>query len=380
MDELLLQPKQLIQGRGSIQTLVELIQPGPVLLIHSKSVVAIEDLLRNWPINQTPITLLPVSGEPELEQIEQHLEAWRSLNFSTVVGIGGGSAIDYAKAVAALLNAKAPARDYLEIVGRGIPLDHEMVPYIAVPTTVGTGAEATKNAVVKVRDRGLKVSLRDPKMIPHCVVLDADLCDGLPWHITFSTGMDAITQLIEAFLSCKATAQTKAICETQIPIALQALHQLSIDSSLKPERERLQYAAYMSGVALANSGLGVVHGFAAVIGGAFDVAHGAICAQLLPAALSINRKQVESHGESISTFQQLDQMTQSVFGVAERAEESLERFVGNHLANPLPDVLFSEPTMSEMVHRAMQSSSFKGNPVALDFNATLQVLMASKGQ
>ncbi|NVK30025.1 MAG: iron-containing alcohol dehydrogenase [Gammaproteobacteria bacterium] len=378
MDDLLLQPARLIQGRGSIEQLAEWAQPGEVLLIHSKSLNAIERLVQDWPLTSRPLTICAVSGEPELEQLEQHLGVWRNKAFASVIAVGGGSTVDYGKAVAALLNAKAPIADYLEVVGRGTPLDHDIVAFIAVPTTVGTGAEATKNAVIKVKDRGVKVSLRDPKMIPSCVILDANLCDDLPWHIIFSTGMDAITQLIESFLSCKATPQTDAICKAQIPIALESLFRLSLDRLLAPELERLQHAAYMSGVALANSGLGVVHGFASVIGGAYECAHGAICAQLLPAALQVNRQVMAQRQLSLQKFEQLDDMVQTAFGETGTVDQLLGRFVFTHLTNRLPNEVFSEPAANALVQGAMQSSSFKGNPISLAFDETLQVLITSR--
>ncbi|HUQ69266.1 MAG TPA: iron-containing alcohol dehydrogenase, partial [Planctomycetaceae bacterium] len=207
-----------------------------------------------------------------------------------VIAVGGGSAIDLAKAAAAMatnLHGNS-VLDFLEGVGRGLRIEQPPLPMIAVPTTAGTGSEATKNAVISSYDPPFKKSLRSDLMIPRCVLIDPELTVSLPPLITAYTGMDAITQLIESYVSRRSAPIPRALCEHGLEIALPAIRRAVANGSDRSACEAMSHAAYLSGLALANSGLGLAHGVAAALGVHCRVPHGLACAVMLPAALRFN--------------------------------------------------------------------------------------------
>lgn len=208
-----------------------------------------------------------------------------------VIGIGGGAALDLAKAIAALApqSQQAPVVDYLESVGRGLQLTAPPLPWIAVPTTGGTGSEATKNAVISSREPPFKKSLRDDRLLASVALVDPKLSTSLPPAATAHSGLDAITQLIESYLTPRARPFTQALIRDALPRAVEALPLAVADGQHRPAREALSHAALISGIALANSGLGIAHAVAAALGAVADVRHGLACAVMLPHALSFNR-------------------------------------------------------------------------------------------
>ncbi|MFO0917374.1 MAG: iron-containing alcohol dehydrogenase [Planctomycetaceae bacterium] len=232
--------------------------------------------------------------EPEVGDVDQltaELRAQQPGAGDVVVAIGGGSAIDLAKAVAALATNHhgETVTDFLEGVGRGLKIEQPPLPLIVLPTTAGTGTEATKNAVISSYDPMFKKSLRSDLMVPQCVLVDPELTISLPATITASTGMDAITQLIESYISKRAAPIPQALCEQGLELALPAISRAVSDPADRSAREAMSHAALLSGMALANSGLGVAHGVAAALGVHCRVAHGLACAVMLPAALRVNR-------------------------------------------------------------------------------------------
>ena len=208
-----------------------------------------------------------------------------------VIGIGGGSAIDLAKAVAALATNRHghSVKDFLEGVGQGLKIETPPLPVLAVPTTAGTGSEATKNSVISSNDPPFKKSLRSELMVPRIVLIDPELTVDLPPNVTAQTGMDAITQLIESYLSRRAQPIPQALAESGLQLALRSIERAVAEGTNREARESLAYAAYLSGIALANSGLGLAHGVAAALGIHCHVPHGLACAVMLPAALRVNR-------------------------------------------------------------------------------------------
>jgi alcohol dehydrogenase class IV len=213
-----------------------------------------------------------------------------------LVALGGGSAIDLAKAVAALATntAGASVRDYLEGIGRGFKLVAAPLPVMAVPTTAGTGSEATKNAVISVDSPSVKKSLRDDRMMPQVVLVDPELTVSLPPPVTAQTGMDAITQLIESYLSRRARPIPRGLAADGLRLALGAIVEAFENGDSRPAREAMAQAALLSGMALANSGLGMAHGVAAALGVHCGVRHGLACATMLPVALAANRQTCEA--------------------------------------------------------------------------------------
>ena len=241
-----------------------------------------------------PVHLTEVHREPIVEDVDQSARTVRNEHVGDgdfLLAIGGGSAIDLGKAVSAMATNGdgASVRDFLEGVGRGLTIDRPPLPVLAMPTTGGTGSEATKNAVISSHDPPFKKSLRSDRMISRVVLVDPELSATVPPKITAQTGMDAITQLIESYISRRARPIPRALAVQGLQLAVPAIVEAVRNGSSRPAREGMAHAALLSGMALANSGLGMAHGVAAALGIVCDVPHGLACAVMLPAALRANR-------------------------------------------------------------------------------------------
>jgi alcohol dehydrogenase class IV len=265
---------------------------GSKSLNRSGAIAQIESLLREAGLNVVP--LAAIAHEPLVTDVDAAVN--RLLEFAPeagdlVVAVGGGSAIDLAKAAAALATNRhgESVTDFLEGVGKGLKIEAPPLPVLAMPTTAGTGSEATKNAVISSNDPPFKKSLRSELMVPRIVLIDPELTVRLPPDVTAHTGMDAITQLIESYLSRRAQPIPQALALSGLQYALPAIAKAVSDGSNRDAREKMAYAAFLSGLALANSGLGLAHGVAAALGIHCRVPHGLACAVMLPAALRINR-------------------------------------------------------------------------------------------
>lgn len=236
-----------------------------------------------------------ISHEPEVSDVDNlvaDLVGRGAGSGDCLVAVGGGSAIDLAKAAAALVTNResSTVKDYLEGVGAGLTIDASPLPLIAMPTTAGTGTEATKNAVISSYDPPFKKSLRSPLMIPNAVLIDPELSVGLSPKTTAYTGMDAITQLLESLISNRAQPIPQALCLQGLALAIPAIVEAVENGSSRPAREAMAHAAVLSGLALANSGLGMAHGVAAALGVHARVPHGLACAVMLPVTLETNRE------------------------------------------------------------------------------------------
>lgn len=239
------------------------------------------------------VPLETISHEPLIGDVDAAVDRLRQMSAGAgdlMLALGGGSAIDLAKAAGALVTnlPGASVRDYLEGVGQGFRIIETPLPLLAIPTTGGTGTEATKNAVISSYDPPFKKSLRSELMTPRIVLVDPELSVDLPPRLTAWTGMDAITQLIESFVSRRATAATRRLACVGLSGATVALRAAFLDGRSRPAREKMAQAAFFSGIALANSGLGMAHGVAAALGVHGNVPHGLACAVMLPAALRAN--------------------------------------------------------------------------------------------
>lgn len=235
-----------------------------------------------------------ISREPLVEDVDRAVALLRACGAGSgdvVVAVGGGSAIDLAKAAAALAVSRQSASvvDYLEGVGRGLQLVEPPLPLLALPTTAGAGSEATKNAVISSPDPPFKKSLRDERMIPRVALVDPELTVGLPAETTAWTGMDAITQSIESYVTRRARPIPQALALGGLRLAVPALPVAVSDGRARAAREAMSHAALLSGMALANSGLGLAHGVAAALGVHCGLPHGLACAVMLPAAMRVNR-------------------------------------------------------------------------------------------
>ena len=238
--------------------------------------------------------IFPVSGEPTLEVVRQGIQHVRLASCDLVIGFGGGSAIDAGKAIAALMTNSGDLLDYLEVIGKGKPITQPAAPYIAIPTTAGTGAEVTRNAVLASPEHRVKVSLRSPHMLPRVALVDPELTYSLPPQVTASTGLDALTQLVEPFVSIRANPMTDAFCREGMPRAARSLRRAYEYGNDVKAREDMALASLLGGLALANAGLGAVHGIASVVGGMFPAPHGAVCARLLPHVMEINVRALQA--------------------------------------------------------------------------------------
>ncbi len=266
---------KIIFGVGSSKSLPDLVGSRPLLVTGRRT-------------PQISATRFIVTAEPTVQVVRDGVALFRKERCDTVVSIGGGSVIDAGKAIAALATNSGEPLDYLEVVGKGAALENAPAPFIAVPTTAGTGSEVTRNAVLGVPEHRVKASLRSPMMLPRVAVIDPELTLGLPPALTASTGIDALTQLIEPYVSGKANVLTDTFCLEGIRRVARSLRRAYSDGSDLEARTDMAFASLLGGLALANAGLGVVHGFAAPIGGMFDAPHGAVCAALLPHGMRAN--------------------------------------------------------------------------------------------
>ncbi|MDO9638839.1 MAG: iron-containing alcohol dehydrogenase [Pseudotabrizicola sp.] len=316
----ILQPAQILYGRGQAAGAAGLARTfGPRgVLVHGANPARAASILATL---GTDTLALACASEPTLAMLETATQITRVHRPDWVLAIGGGAALDLGKALAAMIPAPGPVLDHLEVIGKGLPLAAAPLPFIAVPTTAGTGAEVTKNAVIGLPELGRKVSLRDDRMMARIAIVDPALTDQCPWPVTLASGLDTLTQLIEAYVSNKATLYTDAIALPAIEPALRALIQLQKEENAA-DRDSLAWASLCSGLALANAGLGLVHGFAGVIGGTTGAAHGAICGALLGPVLAMNCARAE--GQPRQKLERVCDIVADVFGCArEQAPESL---------------------------------------------------------
>lgn len=277
-------------GDGMIEKLPELLAscPGNALLLTGRSSLKQSDAWRKvadgLAAAKPGLLMGTVPGEPTPALVDGIVEKARAADVQCVAAIGGGSVLDAGKAVSAMLRHEGSVRDYLEGVGTKKP-EGRKVPFIAVPTTAGTGSEATKNAVLsEVGPGGFKKSLRHDMFVPDRVILDPALTLSCPPDLTAACGMDAFTQLLEAWVSTKASPMTDALAMSGLKKIRASLRRCVDDGHDLAARADVLYASYQSGIVLANAGLGVVHGFASPLGGFFDAPHGVVCGTLLGAA------------------------------------------------------------------------------------------------
>jgi len=326
-----------------------------------------------WSVVELP----PQAREPEPEDVDAAVACLRAARAQVVVAIGGGSVIDLGKAAAALATQDAGilTRAYLEGVGNGATLQADPLPFIAVPTTAGTGAEATKNAVLSSSREGFKKSLRDQRMLARLALVDPQLCEGLPPHLTAASGLDALTQLIEAYTTLRAQPVTDALALCGIEAA-RALPTAVADGTRRDAREQMSLAAYLSGVCLANAGLGAAHGIAAALGSVAPIAHGLACALALPWVMAANLPVVEARYAQVTTI---------LTGQSAPADAAIP-YVWQLLADlgiprvadlPLLAPAFTDEQLPQLAARC-HGNSLQGNPRPLDDDALCGILRAMR--
>jgi alcohol dehydrogenase class IV len=323
-----------------------------------------------------------VAGEPDVDLIARGLQVARRERCDVVVAVGGGSVIDAGKAMAGLLTNPGEITDYLEVVGKGKQLPNPAAPFIAVPTTAGTGAEVTRNAVLGVPSaKGIKVSLRSPFLLPRLAVVDPQLTVGLPSPVTARTGLDALTQLIEAYVSIRANPVTDGFCVEGIPLVARSLRRAFHHGDDSPARRDMALAALLSGMALANAGLGVVHGFAAPLGGRFHAPHGAICAAILPYGMEMNLRALgarDPQSIALRRYEEVGRMLTGRPGATPGDAVSWARDICREFAiPPLGDYGVREQDVAGLVEEGAKTSSMKGNPLVLKPEELREVLLRS---
>lgn len=349
-----------------------------VLLVHGATAARADWLLSDCITAGLQVSTLSCSHEPALPDLEAALAQIKGVNPDVVIALGGGSVMDFAKALSALIPCKGPAISYLEIVGDGRPLDHPPLPMIALPTTAGTGAEVTKNAVITVPDRAIKVSLRDPRMIPCCAIVDADLMQGAPKSVALASALDAVTQVIEPYLSTKATPMTDALCRAAIPVGLNALRNL-VEQDAPDAWDQMAWVSTCGGLALANSGLGAVHGFAGVIGGMTNAPHGEICGTLLPAVLNSHLSKAQPQTDLFDRLHWVTAQIDTAFGEGLQnagiaALTDWSRIMG---LRGLGALGLPRSDYAEVARLSANASSMKGNPFVLSQSELKQILTAA---
>jgi len=319
-----------------------------------------------------------VDGEPTTSVAREGTKRALEANCDLVIGFGGGSALDTGKAVAALLTNGGEPEDYLEVIGRGSQLTRPSAPFVAVPTTAGTGAEVTRNAVLASPERGVKVSLRSPIMLPRLALVDPELTYSLPPQATASTGLDALTQLVEPYVSIRSNPVTDALCREGIHRVARSLHRAYERGHDAAAREDMMLASLLGGLALANAGLGAVHGFAGPVGGMFPAPHGAICARLLPHVIAVNIAALRKRLPQSVALKRYDEIGQMLAGKPEAdAEDAVawtEQTCETLHVPPLGSYGITLQDFPALIERAAVASSMKSNPIQLTTDEMRQIL------
>lgn len=349
--------RALVVGGGSPARLTPLLE-----LLHAQGVSA---------------HVFGVPGEPTVDLVTAGVEEARVHGCDVVLGMGGGSVLDAGKAVAALLTNRGDIYDYLEVVGRNQPLREPSAPYLAVPTTAGTGAEVTRNAVLGVPQR-LKVSLRSPYMLPRVALVDPELTFSVPPSVTASTGLDALTQCLEPYVSPQANPLTDALCREGMQRVARSLRRAYDGGRDREARTDMALASLCGGLALANAKLGAVHGFAAPLGGTFPAPHGAVCARLLPLVMAANVRALEARDPGSPALTRYGEVAHILTGDSSADTSDGVRWIRELCAAlavpPLADFGVTEADIPEVVAKAQRASSMQGNPVVLSAEELTQVL------
>lgn len=339
------------------------------LVVAGRSRERVEALLRQLDAKGTAASLFQVQGEPTVETVRSCALHARESGCDFVIGFGGGSAIDTAKAAAAIVANEGDLLDYLEVIGKGRALANPSLPFLAIPTTAGTGAEVTRNAVLASVEHRVKVSLRSHFMLPRLAVVDPELTYPLPPFLTATTGLDALTQLIEPFVSNSSSPITDALCREGILRVARSLRRACSHGNDARAREDMSLASLFGGLALANAKLGAVHGLAGPLGGVLPAPHGALCASLLPIVMEVNIRALQERAPGSPALERYSEVARLLTGKenARRSEGvSLLSALCSELAIPaLSAYGLGQNMIPAVVEQAMKASSMKGNPIEL---------------
>jgi len=313
--------------------------------------------------------LTRVESEPTVETIRDAVEVARLKSITLVIGIGGGSTLDTAKTIAALMTNQSDITDYLEAIGQNKPLTNPALPLIAIPTTAGTGSEVTRNAVIGSPHDHVKVSLRSPYLLPRVTIVDPLLTITVPPELTASTGLDALTQLIEPYTCNNPNPLTDALCIQGLSNISSSFIKAYDNGTDIQAREAMSLASLFSGLALANAKLGAVHGLAGPIGGVIPAPHGAICAALLSAVMEANLNALITLSPDHPTLHRYTTIAKLLSGnPASNADAAVQwvKDICYHMKiQPLSVYGLDELQFTKIIEKALQASSMKGNPITL---------------
>jgi alcohol dehydrogenase class IV len=339
------------------------------LLVTGRDTRRAQTLLARLREHDVTAVTFSVFREPDIQTVQLGVDTAKRQGCDHVIGFGGGSALDAGKAIAAMLTDEGELLDYLEVIGRANALSRASAPFIAIPTTAGTGSEVTRNAVLASPEHRVKVSLRSPFMLPHVALVDPELTYDLPPAITATTGLDALTQLIEPYLSSRANPMTDALCVDGIRRVARSLRAAFGDGRNPVAREDMAAGSLFGGLALANAGLGAVHGFAGPIGGMFPAPHGAICAAILPHVMNANLCALRERQPASDTLGRFESVARLLTGedgaTGDDGIEWLRRLVAELHIPGLRTYGVSREHTAELASKAAQASSMKANPIPL---------------
>jgi alcohol dehydrogenase class IV len=369
---------RIIFGAGKLNDLGKNIPKDAkrLLFVHGRSsegILRVREILSRLGVSCAEVQ---VHGEPTIEVVQEGVRAAQDCEM--VIGLGGGSVVDTGKAIAALLTNPGDVLDYLEVIGKGQALLNVPLSYIAIPTTAGTGAEVTRNAVLELREHNIKVSLRSPLMLPRLALVDPELTYNLPPDITASSGLDALTQLIEPFVSIKANPMTDAICREGMQYAARSLRRAYQNGADKEAREGMSIASLFGGLALANAALGAAHGFAGPLGGMLHAPHGVLCARFLPLVMEMNIKALEARQPQHPALERYGEIARILTGNENATVSDGVKWVNelvDHLNIPRISAYgMTQQAFPEAVQKTQNASSFKGNPVVLNEKELTEIL------
>ena len=339
------------------------------LVVTGKSPQRAEPLLDLLTENKISPTIFSVSDEPKIQTIRDGVAMAKNASCDWVISFGGGSVLDAGKAIAAMMTNEGDILDYLEIIGHGKSLKKAPARFLAIPTTAGTGSEATRNSVLASPEHRLKVSLRSPLMLPGVALVDPELTYDLPPGITASTGLDALTQLIEPYVCLRANPMTDALCVEGMRRVARSIRRAFENGNDAKARENMAVASLFGGIALTNAGLGAVHGFAGPIGGMFSAPHGEICAALLPHVMEMNLRALRERDErsfALSRYYHVARLlTGNEHATADAGVEWVRDLVNDFKIPRLGTHEIKTEHVDEIVKNAQNASSMKPNPIVL---------------
>jgi alcohol dehydrogenase class IV len=374
---------RIIFERGSISRIGKLAKElgTKVLLTTGMPPETTEKVVKLLKDEGLDVVVVVVTKEPSIENLEVSLELARKEKVDVVVGFGGGSAMDTGKIISAMIHNPGEVLDYLEVIGKGMTLAVPSIPCIAVPTTSGTGAEVTKNSVLGSVTNKVKVSLRSPFLLPKIVLLDPEMTVSVPPAVTASTGLDALTQVIEPFVSNAANPFTDAFCREGMKRASGSLRRAFDDGTDIEARVDMSLASLMGGLALANAKLGAVHGFAGVLGGMYPIPHGVCCATLLPYTIKTNVEALSSRLPDSEYLKRFDEVGQILTGNPKANARDAVKWIQDlcaHLNVPrLSAFGITEKEFPEIVEKSKVASSMKGNPIVLSDEELFAILKSA---